>query len=187
MDAAIGGAVAGAHHVHTMAQHYGVSVVLHTDHADKSLLPWIDALLDAGASYKEIHGRPLYSSHMLDLSVEPLDDIISISTDYLQRLSNLGMMLETEIGITGGEEDGVDNSDVDNALLYTQPEHVSRAYDALTAVSPHFLIAAAFGNIHGVYKPGNVILKPEILADSQRYIEQKNNTTPNPVSFVFHG
>ncbi len=185
--AAIAGGISGAQHVHAMAEHYGVPVILHTDHAAKKLLPWIDGLLDAGEQHFERTGKPLYSSHMLDLSVEPLEDNISISKKYLERMSKIGMTLEVELGITGGEEDGVDNSDVDSSRLYTQPEEVAHAYEEFLKISDAFTIAASFGNVHGVYKPGNVELKPIILKNSQDYIQKKHNTGKNPVNFVFHG
>ncbi|WP_430810520.1 MULTISPECIES: class II fructose-bisphosphate aldolase [unclassified Carboxylicivirga] len=181
------GAISAAKHVHTVAEAYGVPVVLHTDHAAKKLLPWIDGLLDASEKHFAETGKPLFSSHMLDLSEEPLEENIAICKEYLARMSKMGMTLEIELGITGGEEDGVDNSDVDNALLYTQPEEVSYAYEQLLEVSPNFTIAASFGNVHGVYKPGNVVLKPSILDASQKYIQEKHNTVEKPVNFVFHG
>jgi len=186
-EAAIVGAISAAKHVHLLAEKYGVVVVLHTDHAAKKLLPWIDGLLDAGEKHFEETGKPLFSSHMLDLSEEPLKENIEISKKYLERMSKMGMTLEIELGITGGEEDGVDNSDVDNSLLYTQPEEVAYAYEELMKVSPNFTIAASFGNVHGVYKPGNVVLKPSILDASQKYIEEHLKTGPKPVNFVFHG
>lgn len=185
--AAIAGGVAGAHHVHQMAEAYGVSVVLHTDHAAKKLLPWIDGLLDANEKHFELTGKSLYSSHMLDLSEEPIEENIGTCVEYFKRMAKMGMTLEIELGVTGGEEDGVDNSDVDNSMLYTQPEEVAYAYEQLKAVSDNFTIAAAFGNVHGVYKPGNVKLTPIILKNSQDYIIQKHNTGSNPVNFVFHG
>ena len=186
-QAAIAGGVAGALHVHTLAKHYGVSVVLHTDHAAKKLLPWIDGLLDAGEEYFARTGSPLYSSHMLDLSEEPLEENVQTCKEYLKRMSKMGMTLEIELGITGGEEDGVDNTDVDVSRLYTQPEEVAYAFEELRQVSDNFTIAAAFGNVHGVYKPGNVKLEPKILKNSQEYIQKKYNTGKNPVNFVFHG
>jgi len=185
--AAIAGAVAGAKHVHTMAKEYGIPVIMHTDHCAKKLLPWIDGLLDAGEIFYKEHGVPLYSSHMLDLSEEPIEENIEISKKYLERMSKMGMTLEIELGITGGEEDGVDNSDVDVSKLYTQPEEVAYAYEELLKVSDKFTIAASFGNVHGVYKPGNVKLTPKILDNSQKFIEEKYNTAKNPVDFVFHG
>lgn len=186
-QAAILGAVAGAKHIHTLAEAYGVRVILHTDHAAKKLLPWIDGLLDASEKNFAETGKPLFSSHMLDLSEEPLQENIEISKKYLERMSKMGMTLEIELGITGGEEDGVDNSDVDSSKLYTQPEEVCYAYEELSKVSPNFTIAASFGNVHGVYKPGNVKLTPKILDNSQKYIEQKLGTAEKPVNFVFHG
>ncbi|MGE4395874.1 MAG: class II fructose-bisphosphate aldolase [Sulfurimonas sp.] len=185
--AAIAGAVSGAIHVHMMAEAYGIPVILHTDHAAKKLLPWIDALLDAGESHYKSNGKPLYSSHMLDLSEESLEENVAICKKYLQRMSKIGMSIEIELGVTGGEEDGVDNSNIDNSLLYTQPEDVAFAYKELSEVSPNFTIAASFGNVHGVYKPGNVVLTPKILDNSQKYIEEKFSTAQKPVNFVFHG
>ena len=185
--AAIAGAIAGAKHVHTLAEAYGIPVILHTDHCAKKLLPWIDGLLDAGEQFYKENGVPLFSSHMIDLSEEPIEENIEICKTYLARMAKMGMTLEIELGITGGEEDGVDNSDVDASKLYTQPEEVAYAYDELKKVSDNFTIAASFGNVHGVYKPGNVKLTPKILDNSQKYIEKKNGTQPNPVDFVFHG
>ncbi len=187
IDASILGSIAGAHHVRTMAEHYGARVILHTDHAAKKLLPWIDGLLDAGEAYHATHGVPLFSSHMLDLSEEPMEENIDICVEYLERMSTMGMTLEIELGITGGEEDGVDNTDAKPEDLYSKPEEVAYAYERLSAVSDRFTIAAAFGNVHGVYKPGNVKLTPSILDDSQKYIEQTLGTGPKPVNFVFHG
>ncbi|HPF50204.1 MAG TPA: class II fructose-bisphosphate aldolase [Draconibacterium sp.] len=186
-QAAILGAVAGAKHIHTLAEAYGVHVILHTDHAAKKLLPWIDGLLDASEKHFAETGKPLFSSHMLDLSEEPIKENIEISKKYLERMSKMGMTLEIELGITGGEEDGVDNTGVDSSKLYTQPEEVCYAYEELSKVSPNFTIAASFGNVHGVYKPGNVKLTPKILDNSQKYIEQKLNLPAKPVNFVFHG
>ena len=185
--AAIAGAVAGAKHVHLLAEAYGVPVILHTDHAAKKLLPWIDGLLDAGEQFYKETGKPLYSSHMIDLSEEPIEENIEICKTYLERMHKIGMTLEIELGITGGEEDGVDNTDVDVSKLYTQPEEVSFAYEELSQISDQFTIAAAFGNVHGVYKPGNVKLTPKILKNSQEYVQEKFNTGANPVDFVFHG
>ncbi len=185
--AAIAGGISGAYHVHTMAEYYGVPVVLHTDHAAKKLLPWIDGLLDAGEKHFQQTGKPLYSSHMLDLSEESLEENISISKKYLERMNKMGMTLEIELGITGGEEDGVDNTDVDSSRLYTQPEEVAQAYEELLKISDAFTIAASFGNVHGVYKPGNVELRPDILKNSQEFIQNKYHTENNPVNFVFHG
>ncbi|MGI9532456.1 class II fructose-bisphosphate aldolase [Lutimonas sp.] len=185
--AAIAGGVAGAKHVHVMAKAYDVPVILHTDHCAKKLLPWIDGLLDEGEAHYKEHGVPLFSSHMIDLSEEPIEENIEICKTYLERMDKMGMTLEIELGITGGEEDGVDNTDVDVSKLYTQPEEVAYAYEELLKVSPRFTIAASFGNVHGVYKPGNVKLTPKILDNSQKYIEEKYNTGKNPVDFVFHG
>jgi fructose-bisphosphate aldolase class II len=187
-DAQILGAVSAARHVHTLAEAYGVHVVLHTDHAAKKLLPWIDGLIEASEENYSKLGKPLFSSHMLDLSEEPLDENIEICVKYFNRMNKIDQFLEIELGITGGEEDGVDNTGIDNSLLYTQPEEVNKFYEALSAVSPNFTIAAAFGNVHGVYKPGNVKLQPKILKNSQEYIKEKHGLSEkNPVSFVFHG
>ncbi len=186
-QAAIAGGISGAKHIHMMSELYGVPVIVHTDHAAKKLLPWIDGLLDYGEKHFEKYGRPLFSSHMLDLSEEPLKENIEICKKYLQRMSKMGMTLEIELGVTGGEEDGVDNAGLDNSLLYTQPEDVAYAYEELNKISPNFTIAASFGNVHGVYKPGNVKLTPKILDNSQKYIEEKLGTQPKPVNFVFHG
>lgn len=187
-QAAILGGIAGAKHIHTLAEAYGVRVILHTDHAAKKLLPWIDGLLDVSEKHFAETGKPLFSSHMLDLSEEPIHENIEISKKYLERMSKMGMTLEIELGITGGEEDGVDNSGVDSAKLYTQPEEVCYAYEELSKVSPNFTIAASFGNVHGVYKPGNVKLAPVILKNSQEYIVKKHGLTDkSPVNFVFHG
>ena len=185
--AAILGAISGAKHIHTIAESYGVPVILHTDHAAKKLLPWIDGLLEASEENFEKYGKPLFSSHMLDLSEEPLDENLEICAKYLERMSKIGITLEIELGVTGGEEDGVDNTDIDNSLLYTQPEEVAKAYSTLSKISDKFTIAASFGNVHGVYKPGNVKLTPKILDNSQKYIEENLNTSAKPVSFVFHG
>ena len=185
--ASIAGAISGALHIHEMARAYGVPVILHTDHAAKKLIPWVEGMLDAGEAYYEKNGQPLYSSHMLDLSEEPLEENIEISAKFLERMAKMGMTLEIELGVTGGEEDGVDNTDIDSSRLYTQPEEVAYAYEKLKAISPNFTIAAAFGNVHGVYKPGNVSLKPIILNNSQQYIQEKFNTGVRPVNFVFHG
>ena len=181
------GAISGALHVHEMAKHYGVPVILHTDHAAKKLLPWIDGLLEAGEQYYEQHGYPLFSSHMLDLSEEHLKENMETSRRYFERIAKLDMALEIELGVTGGEEDGVDNSDVDVSKLYTQPEEVAFAYESLKEISDRFTVAAAFGNVHGVYKPGNVKLTPTILRDSQEHIKSKHGTEAKPVNFVFHG
>ncbi len=185
--AAILGGISGAKHIHQLAEAYGATVILHTDHCAKKLLPWIDGLLEAGEEHFRLTGKPLYSSHMIDLSEEPIEENIEICKQYLARMSKIGMTLEIELGITGGEEDGVDNTDVDNSKLYTQPEEVAYAYEELLKVSPRFTIAAAFGNVHGVYKPGNVKLTPIILKNSQDFVQQKYNTGINPVDFVFHG
>lgn len=184
---AIAGAIAGAKHVHALAEAYGVPVILHTDHCAKKLLPWIDGLLDASEEHMTKYGKPLFSSHMIDLSEEPIQENIEISKQYLARMAKMGMTLEIELGITGGEEDGVDNSGVDSSKLYTQPDEVAYAYEELSKVSPRFTIAAAFGNVHGVYKPGNVKLTPIILKNSQDYVAKKFNLGHNPVDFVFHG
>lgn len=186
-DASVLGGISGAIHVHTMAAAYGIPVILHTDHAARKLLPWIDGLLKAGKSHFAKTGRPLYTSHMLDLSEEPLEENIATCVEYFKTMSELDMMIEIELGITGGEEDGVDNSEVDNALLYTQPEEVCYAYEELSKISPNFTIAASFGNVHGVYKPGNVVLSPKILENSQKFIQEKHSTSAQPVDFVFHG
>ena len=181
------GAIAGAKHVHALAKEYGVPVILHTDHAAKKLLPWIDGLLEAGEKYFAETGRPLFSSHMLDLSEEPMEENMAICREYLARMDKMGMTLEIEIGITGGEEDGVDNSGVDESRLYTQPSDVLYVYDQLNPVSPNFTVAAAFGNVHGVYKPGNVKLKPSILGASQEFVAKERNLPAKPINFVFHG
>jgi fructose-bisphosphate aldolase class II len=186
-QAAIAGSISGAQHIHTVAELYGVPVILHTDHCAKKLLPWIDGLLDAGEKHFDKTGKPLYSSHMLDLSEEPIEENIEICAKYFERMAKIGMTLEIELGVTGGEEDGVDNSDVDDSKLYTQPSEVAFAYEELSKISPNFTIAAAFGNVHGVYKPGNVKLSPIILKNSQDYIQEKFGTGPLPVNFVFHG
>ncbi|NNC51046.1 MAG: class II fructose-bisphosphate aldolase [Flaviramulus sp.] len=185
--AAIAGAIAGAKHVHTLAEAYGVPVILHTDHCAKKLLPWIDGLLDASEVHFKETGKSLFSSHMIDLSEEPIEENIEICKTYLKRMSKMGMTLEIELGITGGEEDGVDNTDVDDSKLYTQPEEVAYAYEELSKVSPQFTIAAAFGNVHGVYKPGNVKLTPKILKNSQEHISKKYGVEHNHIDFVFHG
>jgi fructose-bisphosphate aldolase class II len=186
-QAAVAGGVAAALHINHLAKLYGVPVILHTDHAAKKLLPWIDGLLDASEENVKKTGKPLFSSHMLDLSEEPLEENIAICAKYLHRMKDMGMTLEIELGVTGGEEDGVDNTDVDSSLLYTQPEEVHYAYNELLKVSDKFTIAASFGNVHGVYKPGNVKLTPKILDKSQQFIEQKEKTDAKPVNFVFHG
>lgn len=187
LQANISGAVSGALHIHNVAKYYGVPVVLHTDHAAKKWLPWISGLIDAGVEFKKEKGQPLFSSHMLDLSEETLEENIETSVAFFKRMQPLGMAIEIELGVTGGEEDGVDNSDVENDKLYTQPQHVAYAYSELGKVGNLFTVAAAFGNVHGVYKPGNVELRPEILKNSQDYIEKEFKTGPKPVYFVFHG
>lgn len=185
--ASVLGAIAGAKHIHTLAEDYGATVILHTDHCAKKLLPWIDGLMDANEEFFKQTGKSLYSSHMLDLSEEPLEENMDISTRYFERMAKMDMTLEIELGVTGGEEDGVDNSDVDSSKLYTQPDEVAYAYERLKAISPNFTIAAAFGNVHGVYKPGNVKLTPKILDNSQKYVQEKFGTAEKPVNFVFHG
>ena len=185
--AAIAGSIAGAKHVHHMAEMYDVPVILHTDHCAKKLLPWIDGLLDASEAHFKETGKPLYSSHMIDLSEEPIEENMEICKSYLERMSKMGMTLEIELGITGGEEDGVDNTDVDDSKLYTQPEEVAYAYEELSKISDQFTVAAAFGNVHGVYKPGNVKLTPKILKNSQEYLSEKYNLPHNHIDFVFHG
>ncbi len=181
------GGISGALHIHNVAKHYGVPVILHTDHASKKWLPWISGLIDAGEQFYKEKGQPLFSSHMLDLSEEPIEENIATSVEFYKRMKPLGMAIEIELGVTGGEEDGVDNSDVENDKLYTQPQHVAYAYTELGKVGELFTVAAAFGNVHGVYKPGNVELRPEILKNSQEYIERELKTGPKPVYFVFHG
>jgi fructose-bisphosphate aldolase class II len=185
--AAITGSISGAKHVHLLAKQYGATVILHTDHCAKKLLPWIDGLLDAGEEHFKQYGKPLYSSHMLDFSEEPITENIELCKTYLTRMAKMNMTLEVELGITGGEEDGVDNTDVDDSKLYTQPDEVAYAYEELMKISPRFTIAAAFGNVHGVYKPGNVKLTPKILLNSQGFVQDKFKTGHNPVDFVFHG
>ncbi len=185
--ATILGSVSAAQHVHAMAEAYGVTVILHTDHCAKKILPWIDGLVTEGEKFYEKNGYPLYSSHMIDFSAEPIEENVDTCVKFLERMDKIGMTLEIELGVTGGEEDGVDNTDVDSSRLYTQPEEVAYAYERLSAVSNRFTIAAAFGNVHGVYKPGNVSLRPIILKNSQDYVQKKFNTKPNPINFVFHG
>lgn len=185
--AAIAGAVSGAIHIHHLAELYGIPVIIHTDHAARKLLPWIDGLLDQGEIHFKKHGKPLFSSHMLDLSEEPIKENIETCKRYLDRMRRIGMTLEIELGVTGGEEDGVDNTSIDSSRLYTQPEDVAYAYEQLSSVSNSFTVAASFGNVHGVYKPGNVKLQPVILKNSQDYIQKKLNTVAKPVNFVFHG
>jgi fructose-bisphosphate aldolase class II len=187
LQANIQGAISGAIHIHTIAKHYGVPVIVHTDHAAKKWLPWISALIDAGEDYYKKNGCPLFSSHMLDLSEEPLEENIHTSVEFFKRMKPLGMAIEIELGVTGGEEDGVDNSGIENDKLYTQPAHVLYAYQELLKVGPLFSVAAAFGNVHGVYSPGNVELRPEILKNSQDHIQQALSTKAKPVYFVFHG
>ena len=185
--AAILGAKTGALHVHELAKHYDVSVVLHTDHCAKKLLPWIKGLIQEGKKHHEIYGVPLYSSHMLDLSEEPIEENLDISVEYFEEMNKLGMTIEIELGVTGGEEDGVDNTDVDSSKLYTQPDEVAYSYERLMKVSDRFTVAAAFGNVHGVYKPGNVELRPIILKNSQNFVKEKFGTADQPINFVFHG
>ncbi len=187
MKASIAGAISLAEHVHHMAPLYDARVILHTDHCPRKALPWLDGLLDAGEAFYRVHGVPLYSSHMIDLSTEPIQQNMDTCKRYLERMSKMGMTLEFELGITGGEEDGIDHSDVASERLYTQPEDVAYAYEQLMAVSPRFTVAASFGNVHGVYSPGNVKLRPKILRDSQIYVQQKFSTGPKPIDFVFHG
>ena len=186
-NAAIKGAIAGAKHVHELSKAYNVPVILHTDHAAKKLLPWIDGLLNASENHFQLNGKSLFSSHMIDLSEEPIEENIAICKEYLKRMNKIGMTLEIELGITGGEEDGVDNTDGDDSKLYTQPEEVAYAFEELSKVSNRFTIAAAFGNVHGVYKPGNVKLTPKILRNSQEYVSKKFNVPNNTIDFVFHG
>jgi fructose-bisphosphate aldolase class II len=181
------GAISGARHIHLMAEHYGVPVIVHTDHAAKKLLPWVDGMLDAGEKYFAETGKPLFSSHMLDLSEESLQENIEICGQYLARMAKMGMTLEIELGVTGGEEDGVDNTDADHSSLYTQPEDVAYAYEHLSKISPNFTIAASFGNVHGVYSPGNVKLTPKILDNSQKYVSEKFGLPAKSLNFVFHG
>lgn len=186
-ESQIKGAVAGAKYIHAIAEHYGIPVILHTDHAAKKLLPWIDGLLDAGELFFKQTGKPLFSSHMIDLSEESLEDNIDICARYLKRMAEIDMTLEIELGCTGGEEDGIDNTNMDSSLLYTQPEDVAYAYERLNSISHRFTIAASFGNVHGVYKPGNVVLTPKILNNSQRFVSEKFNLPAQPLNFVFHG
>ena len=186
-QATVTGAISGAKHVHELAELYGVTVILHTDHCAKKLLPWMDGMMDANEKHFEQTGKALFSSHMLDLSEEPLEENIATCKAYFERMHKIGITLEIELGITGGEEDGVDNTDVDNSKLYTQPEEVAYSYENLKAIGDNFTIAAAFGNVHGVYKPGNVSLSPIILKNSQDFIQEKYGTGSNPVNFVFHG
>jgi len=185
--ASVNGGISGAYHVHQMSKVYGASVILHTDHCARKILPWIDGLLDAGEEHFKKYGTPLYSSHMIDLSDEPIEENIDTCKKYLKRMSKIGMTLEIELGITGGEEDGVDNTGIDSSKLYTQPEEVAYAYRELISISNQFTVAAAFGNVHGVYKPGNVKLTPIILDNSQKFVQKKFNTDQKPIDFVFHG
>ena len=184
---AVAGSVSGARHVHAMAEAYDVPVILHTDHCARKLLPWMDGMLDAGEKFHERNGKSLYSSHMLDLSEEPIEDNLGTCKEYFERMNALDMTIEIELGVTGGEEDGVDNTDIDSARLYTQPEEVNQAYETLTQVSHRFTVAAAFGNVHGVYKPGNVELTPVILKNSQEFVKERHGTGDKPIHFVFHG
>ena len=186
-QSAIAGGISGAMHVHQMAEMYGVTTILHTDHCARKILPWIDGLLDAGEEFYQMHGKPLYSSHMIDLSDEPIEQNIETCKKYLERMHKLDMTLEIELGVTGGEEDGVDNTDIDSSKLYTQPKEVAYAYEELIKISNNFTVAAAFGNVHGVYRPGNVKLTPIILHNSQQYIQDKYQTDDKPINFVFHG
>jgi len=185
--AAVIGSVSGATHIHRVAEAYGVSVIIHTDHCAKNIISWMDGMLTFGEQHYESTGKPLFSSHMLDLSEEPLEENIELSCKYFERMNRMGVTLEVELGVTGGEEDGVDNSDVDSSRLYTQPEEVAQTYEAMRRISKRFTIAAAFGNVHGVYKPGNVKLQPIILKNSQDFVAKKFNTGPRPIHFVFHG
>ena len=186
-QSAIAGGISGAMHVHQMAEMYGVTAILHTDHCARKILPWIDGLLDAGEEFYQMHGKTLYSSHMIDLSDEPIEKNIETCKKYLERMDKIDMTLEIELGVTGGEEDGVDNTDIDSSKLYTQPEEVAYAYEELIKISNNFTVAAAFGNVHGVYRPGNVKLTPIILHNSQQYIQDKYQTNDKPINFVFHG
>src|SRR3954467_2029350 len=187
LQANIAGGISGALHIHNVAKDYGVPVVLHTDHAAKKWLPWVSGLIDAGEQFYKEKGQPLFSSHMLDLSEEPIEENIETSVQFFKRMAPLGMGIEIELGVTGGEEDGVDNSGVENHKLYTQPQEVAYAYEELRKVGDLFTVAAAFGNVHGVYKPGNVTLRPDILDNSQKYIAEQYKTATKPVYFVFHG
>jgi fructose-bisphosphate aldolase class II len=186
-EAAVAGSVSGAQHIHMMAELYKVPVIVHTDHCAKNLLPWMDGMLSHGEKHFERFGKPLFSSHMLDFSEESLQENLELSVQYFERMNKMGITLEIELGVTGGEEDGVDNSHVDSAKLYTQPEEVAFAYEHMNKISERFTIAAAFGNVHGVYKPGNVKLQPIILNNSQEYIQKKFGTSSKPINFVFHG
>ena len=186
-SASVTGAISGALHVHAVAKLYGVDVILHTDHAARKLLPWVNGMVSYGETFYKEHGTPLFTSHMLDLSEEPVEENIATSKEYLKRMSAINMNLEIELGVTGGEEDGVDNTDIDASKLYTQPSEITFAYEELNAISPNFMVAAAFGNVHGVYKPGNVKLTPTILKDGQAAVVEKFATGPNPIHYVFHG
>ena len=186
-QASIAGSVAAAKYIHEVSPLYGIPVLLNTDHAAKKLLPWVDGMIEQGQKFFKQNGKPLFTSHMIDLSEEPLKENIETCKRYLEKLTKLDMYLEIELGVTGGEEDGVDNTGVESSKLYTQPEEVAYAYEELMKVSGNFVIAASFGNVHGVYKPGNVKLEPVILKNSQDYIRRQYNTKPNPVNFVFHG
>lgn len=186
-QAAVAGAISAAFHVHRLAELYGARIILHTDHCPRKNLPWLDALIGFGEEYYQVHGEPLYNSHMIDLSTEPIQQNIDTIKHYLERMSNIGMTLEFELGITGGEEDGIDHSGVEASRLYTRPEEVAYAYEELMKISDRFTIAASFGNVHGVYKPGNVKLEPKILRDSQKYVQEKFDTDEKPINFVFHG
>ena len=183
----ISGSIAGAYHIHNVVDNYGAKVIIHTDHCSRNLLPWIDGLLDHGKEHYKKNGYPLFSSHMIDLSEEPIEENIATCKEYLKIMTELDMTLEIELGVTGGEEDGVDNTDIDSSKLYTQPDEVAYAYSELSSVSNNFMIAAAFGNVHGVYKPGNVKLTPKILKNSQEYVSNKFNLPHNSLDFVFHG
>jgi len=186
--ASVAGSIAAAHYIRAIAPTYGIPVVLHTDHCAKKLLPWLDGMLDADEAYFKQHNEPLFSSHMIDLSEEPVDWNIETTAKYLKRAAPMKQWLEMEIGITGGEEDGVNNEDVDNNSLYTQPEDIWNIFNTLSPISPYFSIAAGFGNVHGVYKPGNVKLHPELLGKHQAYVkEQLKGNHDKPVFFVFHG
>ena len=186
-NAAVAGAISGAKHVHEISKLYGCQVILHTDHAARKLLPWIDGMMIENEKNFKDYGYPLFSSHMIDLSEESIEENIRTCEYYLERMSKIGITLEIELGVTGGEEDGVDNTDIDSSKLYTQPEEVAYAYERLIKISNKFTIAAAFGNVHGVYRPGNVKLTPKILKNSQDYISNKFNLTNNTINFVFHG
>ena len=186
-NSSISGSIAGAYHIHKTIDDYNSKVVIHTDHCSRKLLPWIDGLLDYGKGFFEKNGYPLFSSHMIDLSEEPIEENIATCKEYLKRMTDLDMTLEIELGVTGGEEDGVDNSDIDSSKLYTQPEEVAYAYSELKSISDKFMIAAAFGNVHGVYKPGNVKLTPKILRNSQEHVSKKFDLPHNSLDFVFHG